>query len=465
MQEPDVHPVPQPSPLRELLIVAIPAMATMVSYTIMQFIDGVMVSWLGPEAIAAQGNGSIVVFVLFAGVFGLTSVINTFVSQHLGAGNPHRTAAYLWNGLWLCLMCWALMLVLVPFLGVLFGSLNHEPAVVEMETVYARIQITGGFFILAARSTGQFFFGIHRAGVVLLASVCANSINILANYALIFGNLGMPELGVAGASIGTVLGSVIEFAIPMMIVLGPKMHAAFATRHGWKPSRKHLGDLLRLGWPAGVQQSNEIFCFTLFIAWIIGQLGTAHNAASWILLRYLQLSFMPIVGLSMAVTAVVGRHIGAGHPDRARHRAWLGVRLGMVYMGLFGLILLIFQKPMIELFLIEGISPQEAQEILRIGSGLVVWAVLFQIFDALGIVLIGALRGAGDTIIPGIIGASLSWASLVGLAYLLVSYRGEQWGSSGPWAAMALYIILLGLAMAARWHHGDWQSRAVVTRA
>ncbi|MHC4975115.1 MAG: MATE family efflux transporter [Planctomycetota bacterium] len=463
MQETPYQSDERLSPVRELAIVAIPAMATMVSYTIMQFIDGYMVSLLGDEQFTAQGNGGMTVFVFFSLFVGTLSVVNTYVSQHLGARHPERTPAYLWNGLWICAAGWVLTLPLIFLMHPLFSLFGHDPEVVRLESVYAQIQIAGGFFMLSARTTGQYFFGLHRASVVLVSSIAANTVNVVANYALIFGKFGMPELGVAGASIGTVLGSMIEFAIPMCIFLGPKMHQSLRTRDTWKPSGRHIKQLIGLGWPAGLQQGNEILCFGLFVTWIVGQLGTLHNAATWVLFKYLHLSFMPIVGLSLAVTAVVGKHIGAGHPSRANHRAWLGVALGMSYMGLFGLVLLVFHEPMFKVFLHgRDTSPEDVEAILTIGASIVIWAVVFQLFDGLGIVMIGALRGAGDTVIPGLVGAVLCWGAMVGLGQLLVVWRGEEWGSRGPWAALALYITLLGLAMGYRWYRGAWRDRHLI---
>ncbi|MFG0257615.1 MAG: MATE family efflux transporter [Phycisphaerales bacterium JB043] len=453
------------SPLRELSIVALPAMATMVSYTIMQFIDGYMVSQLGAEEFTAQGNGGMTVFVFFALFLGTLSVVNTYVSQHLGADQPRRTPAYLWNALWICAFSWVLMLPLIALIGPLFTMFGHDEEVVRLETTYAQIQIAGGFFMLAARTCGQYFFGLHRPGVVLISSVAANAVNIVANYALIFGKLGMPELGVAGASLGTVIGSMLEFAIPMAIFLGPSMRARLATHLAWRPCARHIKELIGLGWPAGLQQGNEILCFGLFVTWIVGQLGTNDNTATWVLFRYLHLSFMPIVGLSIAVTAVVGKHIGGGHPDRANHRAWLGVTLGMAYMGLFGLVLLVFHEPMFRLFLTgRETAPEDVETILAIASGVVIWAVVFQLFDAMGIVFIGALRGAGDTVVPGIVGGLLCWGAMIGVGYATVVWRGEQWGSKGPWASLALYITLLGLAMCLRWRRGAWRRRSLLDR-
>jgi MATE family multidrug resistance protein len=165
----------------------------------------------------------------------------------------------------------------------------------------------------------------------------------------------------------------------------------------------------------------------------------------------------------MAVTAVVGKSIGAGKPDQAARRTRLGLGLGMAYMGLCALAMVIFREPAVRIFVAavplesQMGSPEAIDEIVKLGSSLLILAAAFQVFDALAIILVGALRGAGDTLWPGIVTVVLSWSLIVGLGWLFVE-RAPGLGSLGPWIGAAAYIIVLSVAILTRYASGAWRS-------
>lgn len=464
---------PPASPLRETLTIALPVAAVMVSYSVSQFVDKAMVSRLpnGDEAVAALGNGGIVAFVPIAVVMSCITVINTYVSQHIGAGRPRDAAAYPWNGLWLTLITWALVFVplaltahhFMPWLSramsvgsELPGAGPISPGVERMQAEYGRILLLGAVVTLAARSMSQFFFGIHKGGVILIASVLGNVVNALFNYLLIYGEWGFPRLEVRGAAIATVIGQCVEFAIPFLVFLSPKIHAKYGTRFAWRPSMARMRDIFRLGWPQGLMFGSEMTCWAIFMVGILGSLSVADNAAGWIGLSYMHLSFMPAVGVSIAVTALVGRYMGARKPEEAERRAWVGMRIAMVYMGLCALAFVFFREPLVRLFVDVRWGPERVEAVVRIGERVMICAAVFQLFDAVGITMVGALRGAGDTRIPGIVTALASWPLLIGGGYLMLK-AAPQWGSLGPWVAASVYIILFALFMLGRFLTGRWK--------
>jgi multidrug resistance protein, MATE family len=215
--------------------------------------------------------------------------------------------------------------------------------------------------------------------------------------------------------------------------------------------------VFRLGWPNGLQFSNEIVCWALFMSYLVGLFGPLHQVAGWGTLRYMHMAFMPAVGFSVATTSLVGKYIGAGQPDVAAHRARLGVGMAVIYMTICGALMAIFRGELLTVFTTgEGATPAEASEILRIGGAMMICAAIFQTFDALGIVYSGALRGAGDTIVPGVATVVLSWTVIVGGGWWLAT-RIPEWSSLGPWIASAAYIILLGFVMAGRFESGRWR--------
>jgi MATE family multidrug resistance protein len=472
-------PLVHHSPLGEMLMIAAPVVVTMTSYTVMQFVDGFMVSKIGPEPVylAAQGNGGMMVWLLMSGLLGLTTVINTYVSQHLGAGTPERAPAYAWAGLWIGAAGGLLALPLIFALPWVASLMGHDPTLQRLETGYASILLTGIFFTLGARAIAHYFYGMHVPTIVMVSVLLANVVNIGANYVLIFGHFGFPALGVRGAALGTVIGSSVELAIPVIVFLSAGWNRKYATRSAWRLRWSPIKDILRIGWPGGAMFANEMFCWGYLMAVLLGLGGAAalkaaepgasderiahaaqlSNSVGWIALRYMHVSFMPTVGLSIATTAIVGRCMGMGRPDLAARRAWLGLAIGMAYMGLCAVAFVLFRRPMLSLFIERDTPPEVVEEMLRIGSLVMIGAAVFQVFDAIAIIISGALRGAGDTVWPGVATIVLSWACIIGGGHVLI-LAAPQLGSIGPWIGASAYIILLGLAVLARFLGGTWRS-------
>lgn len=508
MHQPTLQPVSERSPLAEMLSVALPTVVTMSSVTVMQFTDSLMVSRIGPDPVyvAAQGNGGMANWVLLSLFFGATSVINTYVSQNIGAGRPEKAAAYGWTGGWLALAYWPVLLVGALLMPWIFSHLGHDPRQVELESQYAQILLVAGIFKLLNKGFSEFFFGVHRPAVVTAAVVSGNLANVVLNYVLIFGRVSipalegfvpgmagvnkalapldeaLPALGVQGAALATAASFGVEFIVQQSVFMSRRFHREFQTRTPWRFQAGLARDVVRLGWPTGFQLGNETVCWWVLTAYLLGAGGEAqavargvtdpaaidvarevNNAAGWIALRYMHAAFMPAVGLSIAVTAIVGKSMGAGRPDLAAARAWLGLRLAMAYLVLCGVLFVVLRVPMMELFIDEGSTPEERRLLLEVGAGVMIAAALFQVGDALGIILIGALRGAGDTTWPGLVTVVLSWVILVGGGFATI----ELWpglGSLGPWLAGALFITVLGAAMLWRFMGGRWKSIRLVDR-
>lgn len=469
------------SPLAELLRVAGPTVATMTSYTVMTFCDKWLVSRLGPEYVGAQGNGGLAAWVPQSIAMGVFGVINTYVSQNLGAGRPERGPAYAWNGLWMAAAWWLLLVPYAFTLPWIFELAGMDARQAGWATTYGQILLFGAILNLFTRALSQFFYGMHRASVVMVAGVVANIFNLVISAVLIFGNgpvpetlglfgrmvggiataLGIPPLGIAGSAYGTVIATAIELAIPVAVFLSPAMNAKFRTRAAWRPSKKHIKDLLRIGWPGGLMFGNEMVCWGFFMVYLVSHFGEQHASAGWIAHQYMSLSFMPAVGISVACTAIVGKYMGMRRPEIAERRAWLAMKLAVGYMGLCGLAFVLFRGPLVSLFIEQGTPADQAAELIRLGSLMLVATACFQLFDAVAMVMSGALRGAGDTVFPGLATVAASWLIIVG-GGLAITTLAPQIESLGAWIAAALYIFSLCVILLGRFLTGKWKSIKLV---
>ena len=469
----------------ELLAVAGPTVAATTSYTLMTFTDKWLVSRLGAEYVGAQGNGGLAAWVPQSVCYGILGVVNTYVSQHMGAGHARRGPAYAWNGAWLSLVYW--LCILVPysfFLPRLFSTTGIDPWQAEQAVIYGRILVLGSILNMLCRAFENFFYGMHRASVVLVAGVTANIINLFVSAILVFGNgpvredlglfgrichavavaLHVPPMGIAGSAYGTIIATACELAIPLLIFLSARTHRELGTRDSWRPSRARIVELVKLGWPGGLMFGNEMICWAVFMVYLVSHFGQAHASAGWIAHQYMSLSFMPAVGISVATTAIVGKYCGMGKHDVAAARFWLALKLAAAYMGICGVLFVVFRRPLVMLFVETGTPPAQVEQLVDLGSMMLIATACFQLFDAAAMTTSGALRGAGDTVVPGLATVVLSWTVIVGGGLLMVTFApGLE--SVGPWIAAAAYITLLCLALVARFLGGSWRAIRLVERA
>jgi len=450
--------------LAHVLRMSWPASLTMLNGTLMKFVDGLMVSWVGPVPFAAQYAGGIASFVPESFFMGVLTVVNTYVSQNYGAGRHGRAGQYAWAGLLVAALAAACLAPLAPAGRGMFLFLARQAPgppnleLVALETMYFRYMVLAAGLALSCRVIEQFFYGVHRPRVVLAVSIASNLFNLAADYVLIFGKLGLPALGLEGAAIATVAAMGLQLGLLLVTFLGRGMRQEFGTAHAAAARWRQCGQIFRLGWPAGVQLCNDIASWAVFSVALVGLFGEADLAATTAVMRYLGLSFMPAVGIGMAATAIVGRCIGQGRGDLARQRTHIALATAMAYMGLCGVAFWLFREPMVAFFvrLAPGSSPL-AERIVEIGSRVMLLAAIFQLFDAVGIVYAGALRGAGDTFWPMVATFAASWVVLVGGGLLAVRFAPGL-GSTGPWIAATAYVILLGLLLARRFEGGAWRT-------
>lgn len=476
-------------PLAEMLRIALPTVAAMTSYTVMTSVDKWLCSHIGPEPIyvGAQGNGGLISWVPLSFAHGVLTIVNTYVAQNLGAGKADRGPAYAWNGFWIAVLYYLAFLLpvamLTPSLFDALAQRGMDPRQAELSASYGSILLYGSILTLATRCVGQFFYGMQRPMVVMVSGILANAFNLVCSCVLVFGNGPMPEafgafgracsgiasvlgiepMGIRGSAYGTVLATGLELLIPLALFLGPRMHARYGTRSGWRPSLARIKDLVRLGWPTGATFANEMLCWAFFMVYLVSHFGPLHATAGWIAHQYMSLSFMPAVGLSVATTALVGKYQGMGRSDLAAARAWLGVRVAMVYMGTCGAIFLIFPRTLLSVFIDNDTSPENIATLMGLGTKFLIATAAFQLFDAVAMVISGALRGAGDTLFPGVVTVVLSWAIIVGGGLATVAFLPSL-ESVGPWIAAAAYIAVLCLVLLARFLTGKWRSITLVHR-
>ena len=234
----------------------------------------------------------------------------------------------------------------------------------------------------------------------------------------------------------------------LMWMLRPYYARQYATWRMWRPQWRLILDLLRVGSPTGIQFCIDIGAWALFTIYIIGQFGQVHLAANNICIKMLEISFMPAIGIGHAITAAAGKAIGRGRVALARRYFHWGAAFCVGYMGLAGILLVSFRRPLADLL-------TDDPQVIHWASYIFILMAIFQVFDALSIACGGVLRGAGDTVWPAVVWAICNAVVLLGGGALMAVLM-PQWGSVGLWGVATVHISILGCLLLLRYLYGPW---------
>ncbi len=441
--------------LRYMLKLAAPMVVTTTSFTIMQFVDRYMVSRLGTEALAAILPAGLVSFLPSGFAIGAMASLNTFVSQSLGRGDKKNCSNYFWQAIYMGLAYFlAVVAIMWPAAPWIFEMMGQPPPVAEMEVIYFRIMLYAHVLAVINWAGSQFFMGIHRPIITMCASLCGQVVNIVANYVLIFGRFGFPELGIRGAGWGTFIGIAVAAVINMAVFLSGAMNTAFSTRRTINIDFSKMYDLLKVGLPAGFGLMVNVAFWGMILFGLVGRYGTEATealAATSAVLSYTSISVMPVVGIGTALSAAVGKSIGQGRKDLAAKQTSVCLRIGVIYMGLIGVCFFVFRNELMAFWATKSTEPK----VIEAGANILICAAAYQVFHAARIIYGGSLRGAGDTVWLAVVSA-VGAALILGLGGWLVVRLAPSLDYMGPWIAAAVSIAAVGLANRWRFKSNRW---------
>jgi len=437
---------------------AYPLILSQLSFTVQTFVDRLFLTWFSPEAVAGAVTGLFATWALIGLFLGTGEFLTTFVAQYLGAGRSERIGPALWQGFYFSLGAGVLVAALSPLAGPFFAWGGHAPELQVHEITFARILMLGAFPVVLMATLSTFFAGRGDTRVVLVVNVVSTAVNVVLDTLWIFGRCGFPRAGVAGAAWATVVSQSVGAVLYAAIILRPRFRQGYATLSGWRPDRELLGRLLRFGLPTGLQYSLEILAFAFFML-IVGRLGTAPLAASGISFNLNMIVFMPMLGLGLGVSALVGRYLGAERPDLAERSTWSAFRLSLMYMGLCGLLYVLAPGLLLRPYA-AGADPARFAGVMATAVVLLRFVAVYSIFDMMNVVFAAGLRGAGDTRYP--LGATvvLSWLAMLVPAWVLCVHLG--FGVYAAWSTASAYVVCLGLLMMRRFRQGRWKALRVI---
>ncbi|HHX75385.1 MAG TPA: MATE family efflux transporter [Firmicutes bacterium] len=450
------------------LALAWPAIMEMMLNTLVQYVDTAMVGNLGEVAIAAVGISNSPMMFLMGFFTALGVGATALVARSIGAGDElqaHNAAqqSFLLGGS-LALVVSVLIFIFAEWVPALMGAAAE---VIPAAGLYLRIISVTFFFHFCAMVLAGVLRGAGDTKTPMKVNILANIINVGLNFLLIYPtrtvSVVLPSgvtlftatipgagMGVAGAAAATTLARAVAGTCVLYVLMSGRRKVRLSLRV-LRFDRTMIRRILKIGLPASVERLSISGGQMLFSV-VVLSLGTVQYAAHHLAIVAESISYMPGFGFSMAATALTGQGLGAGKPKLAEAYGYITCRIAAAVMGIMGLQFFFGGHLFIRVFTSDP-------EIIHYGALALRLVAFGQIPFAVQIVLAGALRGAGDTVWPLVIGATSMWCIRLVLAWFLVNRLGL--GLAGAWSAMVLDLWVRGILILLRFRSGRWQKVAV----
>ncbi len=429
---------------RKILGLALPIIGGMVSQNVLNLVDTAMVGALGDEALAAVGIASFGNFMAMAFITGMGAGVQAMAARRKGEGKTDEMALPLNGGLLLAAALaipWSALLAV--FTPNLFPWLNTDPAVIEQGVPYLQARLLGMTAIGMNFAFRGYWNGVNLSRLYLGTLVVMHITNIGLNWLLIFGNLGAPELGAAGAGVASAISTYVGTATYVLLGLRYARHAGFLRG---LPSTEHMRTLLRLAIPAGAQQLFLAAGYTVFFR-IVGAVGTSELAAANVVLNVMLVGLLPGIGFGLAANSLVSQALGRKDPTDAARWGWDVVKVALAVMVVLGLPMIFAPDLILRLFLHEPDTLAMARPALQLTGAMLA-------LDAVGMVLLNALQGAGATRTAATVAIVFQWG--VGLPMAFVAGPVLGYSLTWIWASQGVFRAGQALVYAVVWKRGAW---------
>lgn len=430
---------------RALLHLGLPIILSQVAQVAMGLLDTVMSGHAGAFEQAVVGLGVSLWIPVFIGLMSVVQAVSPIIAHHFGAGDHEAVARDAREGIWLALIVGALPMLLVPWAPDLLVAFDIDPALAQRSGVFLWGIAFGLPAALVQRSLSFYSSSINQTRPVMVLAFVGLGVNALLNWVLIYGHLGLPAMGGAGCGWATGIGMWVGLAALAAWTARAHVYKPYYLWREWRlPTWEAQKRLLKLGLPMGGAGFAEVAAFCS-ITVLVGRFGEVQIAAHQIALNASGLVFMFPMGVSAAITVRVGHALGAGDPRAARHVAWSGIGVGLIFGALAMLPIILARHQVAAVY-----SSDPAVQALA--ANLLLFAAFWQLFDATQVTAIGALRGHKVTLLPMLLMLGAFW--LLGIPVgVWLGYTGVA--GSGPlhvygfWVGLVVGLVAVSIGLAA----------------
>ena len=450
----------RPAGLRDVLKMALPLIVSTLSWTLMNFTDRVFLVWYSADAVAAALPAGMMAFLVICFPLGVAAYVNTFVAQYQGAGRHERIGPVVWQALFIGFASVPLAIATIPLAPSFFGWIKHPPVIAQLEAEYYQAICWGEGFVVICSALSSFFTGRGDVRTVMVVDIFAALLNIVLDYAWIFGKWGFPEMGAAGAAWATTVATWSRAAIYLTLWFRPRFRVIYHTVSGCRFDRPLFGRLLWFGFPNGLQYFFEVGAFNFYLL-MVGQLGAEELAASNLAFNVNSLAFMPVYGIGIATGSLVGQYLGEDRPDLAARATWSAFAIAAGLMALVGSLYVLAPEWLLLAYEAE-VGAKAFATLRELTIVLLRFVAFYCLFDAMNIVFSAAIKGAGDTrfvllvtIAASGVPVAMSWIGIHLLGY------GLLWS----WLSVTTWACLLGIVFLLRFVQGRWRSMRVIEQS
>ncbi len=420
--------------LQDTLSLAYPVAIGQLGYIMMGVVDSAMVGHIGAVPLAAVSLGSGLFFIILVFGLGISYAITPLVAIAVGAKNFEKTGRIFHQGFIVNSITGIILTIVTYYSSNLMMYMNQPPDVARQAVSYTQILAFSVLPICLYQSFKQFIEGFSVMRPAMFIALSANLINIFANWVFIFGNLGAHALKIEGAAIATLLSRIYMLIMMILFVYNSRFRKYNLTVFPFRPAKEMIKEILRIGVPSGMQYFFEVFAFVM-AAFMVGWLGAQALAAHQIAINIASITYMIVLGLSVAGGVRVGNAVGEQSIPEIRKAGFTAIGSGAVFMLTCGVLIVIFREEISSLYISD-------KGVIDISVKLLLIAALFQIFDGTQAVGLGVLRGLTDVRYPTIITFTAYWVIGLPSAYLFGFIL--KFGVEGIW-----YGLLLGLLASA----------------
>ncbi|TWU42511.1 MATE family efflux transporter [Novipirellula artificiosorum] len=442
--------------VRELLAVALPLMVSAGTFSLVLFIDRTLLLWYDGASMSASMAGGNFFWVSICLPVGIASMTGAIISQYVGSGEEHRIGRFLWQSIWLALLSAPFFALVAYFAPDLFRLSEQPDSLVPAEATYLRLLLIGAVGAVLENALSGFFSGTERTRVIMWVSLMSGLVNLVFDWILIFGAGPFPELGIAGAAIASSIAFWFKAVCFAFLILYYDSAGEYQVRRSFGFDWPLIKKLLFFGFPSGLMFLTEASGFTAIVLQI-GKLGDVPLRATTMAINFNMVAFIPLVGVSIAASVLVGRHLLETGPARAIKSVFAALAIGWIYSALWCVGYLALPDTMMNLYELNTPSEDSALAI-EIARGLLKFVAIYVVVDATQLILAGALRGAGDTwFVLGTGLATSVFAFGFGVMFEPAENQLNWW-----WWMITLWVWMLALFMAARFTQGKWKTMRMV---
>jgi len=426
------------------LKLAYPVILGMVGHTLIQIVDKLMVGRLGSAELAAVSLGNSFIFIAMSIGIGFSTAITPIVAEGDAAKDDNQVRSAFHHGLILCSILGVSMFTIVYFSKPLMHFMGQPKEVIALAAPYLDWVAFSLIPMIIYQGYKQFADGLSLTKYSMYAIVLANIVHVPVNYVLIYGIWIFPKMGIVGAAMGTVISRIIMVVVMHLMLSRRKEIEKFF--HGFSFAefdRKVVRKIIAIGGPSSMQMLFEVALFTASV-WLCGNLGTSSQAANEIALTLATFTYMFAMGFSVTAMIRVSNQRGLNDFRKLNVVARSVFLITIIIETFFALVFIAFHDFLPQFFLEteKGLQAHDNLEVVAIASKLLIIAALFQLFDGIQAVVLGALRGIQDVKIPMYITFVAYWIFGFPISFYLGQYTNL--GAFGVWIG-----LLAGLGAAA----------------